>query len=87
MIFLKGLGCLFVLFFAVVIVIAAFVLRIYHTLKSKINNSPFGKSGNNNTNGDFSDDANTPDDVDATTGKKKIFPKNEGEYVDYEEVD
>ena len=43
-------------------------------------------NGHKNNNNDYRTDEQTNDSSNSTTGKKKIFGDDEGEYVEFEEI-
>ena len=87
---------LFVIFFFFILLVFLMGFSILRTFKNLFfgsgNSTPKGerhRQTNSNTSGHHSASATVRDDDDNRTSyvhRKKIFAKDEGEYVDYEEV-
>ncbi len=90
--FTKFLGCLFVLLFGVVFVAFAFLQQFFRVLFGQTPRS--GRSTNSTSNQQHSSAHTSSGNAHRESGRKnsrqrrsgKIFEKNEGEYVDFEEV-
>lgn len=83
------LKLLFIVFIVIILLGVAAVLGILHTIKKahnqlfRMGNNTYDKKRNNNTN------TNNDTFVDNRSGQgnnRKIFSKDEGEYVDFEDI-
>ncbi len=89
---MKFLGCLFVLIFGVVFVAFAFLQQLYHTFfgptpssrRSTSSSSSSQSYQRNTSSGNAHHETGRQNSRQRRSGK--IFAKNEGEYVDFEEV-
>ncbi len=89
---MKFLGCLFILLFGVVFVALAFLQQLFRAFFGQ---SPSSRRSTNSTNSSsHTQSTSTSGNARHEAGRKnsrqrrsgKIFEKNEGQYVDFEEV-
>lgn len=69
-----------VIFFTIIALIGAFVFRFIRLFTKQPNNSSQSRSANNKSQEQQHNDAGNDNN------QQKIFSKEEGEYIDYEEV-
>ena len=81
---LLGFILLFVLF--IVIIVLSLLGNIVRMIFGLGKRTPKEFNGQKNNNNDYRTDEQTNDSSNPTTGKKKIFGDDEGEYVEFEEI-
>lgn len=81
---LLGFILLFVLF--IIVIVLSLLGNIVRMIFGLGKRTPKEFNGHKNNNNDYRTDEQTNDSSNSTTGKKKIFGDDEGEYVEFEEI-
>lgn len=81
----KFISLLFIALFLFILIFAFRILTFFRKGMNQFNNQNGNKEGQHRKNSSYSDDEKVIDTRNPEDAKKKIFTKDEGEYVDYTE--